>query len=113
MRSAGGLKIQVPRLTASRAERPEDRRRGAEDASPRELIASAHTDGARRVWRDVLADCASGGLHKIELRRDSSQIGERPNTPWSSECRPSSLAIKGDPVRDMLYPVVQRRVTIH
>jgi putative transposase len=30
------------------------------------FIASARTYGARRVWRDVLADGSSRGLHKIE-----------------------------------------------
>ena len=30
------------------------------------FVASARTYGARRVWRDVLADGVSCGLHKIE-----------------------------------------------
>ena len=37
------------------------------------FIASARTYGARRVWRDVLAEGVSCGLHRIErLMRDNA-----------------------------------------
>ncbi len=42
------------------------------------FIASARTYGARRVWRDVLADGASCGLHKIERLMRANALRARP-----------------------------------
>ncbi len=42
------------------------------------FIASARTYGARRVWRDVLADGASCGLHRIERLMRANALRARP-----------------------------------
>jgi putative transposase len=42
------------------------------------FIASARTYGARRVWRDVLAEGVSCGLHKIERLMRSQALRARP-----------------------------------
>ena len=42
------------------------------------FIASARTYGARRVWRDVLADGASSGLHRIERLMRANALRARP-----------------------------------
>ena len=42
---------------------------------------SARTYGARRVWRDVLADGASCGLHKIERLMRANALRARPRRP--------------------------------
>jgi putative transposase len=42
------------------------------------FIASARTYGARRVWRDVLAEGASCGLHKIERLMRANALRARP-----------------------------------
>jgi putative transposase len=42
------------------------------------FIASARTYGARRVWRDVLADGASCGLHRIERLMRTNALRARP-----------------------------------
>ena len=42
------------------------------------FIASARTYGARRVWRDVLAEGASCGLHKIERLMRANSLRARP-----------------------------------
>lgn len=42
------------------------------------FIASARTYGARRVWRDVLADGVSCGLHKIERLMRAQALRARP-----------------------------------
>ena len=42
------------------------------------FIASVRTYGARRVWRDVLADGASCGLHKIERLMRANALRARP-----------------------------------
>ena len=42
------------------------------------FIASARTYGARRVWRDVLAEGISCGLHKIERLMRSQALRARP-----------------------------------
>ncbi len=42
------------------------------------FIGSARTYGARRVWRDVLADGVSCGLHKIERLMRSNALRARP-----------------------------------
>ena len=42
------------------------------------FVASARTYGARRVWRDVLADGVSCGLHKIERLMRGEALRARP-----------------------------------
>ena len=42
------------------------------------FIASARTYGARRVWRDVLAEGASCGLHRIERLMREQALRARP-----------------------------------
>ena len=42
------------------------------------FIASTRTYGTRRVWRDVLADGASCGLHKIERLMRTNALRARP-----------------------------------
>ena len=42
------------------------------------FVASARTYGARRVWRDVLADGVSCGLHKIERLMRAEALRARP-----------------------------------
>jgi len=42
------------------------------------FIASARTYGARRVWRDVLAEGVSCGLHKIERLMQAQALRARP-----------------------------------
>ena len=42
------------------------------------FVASARTYGARRVWRDVLADGVSCGLHKIERLMRGEALRSRP-----------------------------------
>jgi putative transposase len=42
------------------------------------FVASARTYGARRVWRDVLADGVSCGLHKIERLMRGAALRARP-----------------------------------
>ncbi len=42
------------------------------------FVASARTYGARRVWRDLLADGVSCGLHKIERLMRSESLRARP-----------------------------------
>ncbi len=49
------------------------------------FTASARTYGARRVWRDVLADGASCGLDKIErLMRANALRARRPMSLFGS-----------------------------
>ncbi len=42
------------------------------------FVASARTYGARRVWRDVLAEGFSCGLHKIERLMRANALRARP-----------------------------------
>ncbi|GLR96828.1 transposase InsO family protein [Bradyrhizobium liaoningense] len=62
------------------------------------FMASDRTYGARRVWRDLLADGADCGLHQIERlmrlqglrarprrRRLKDFIAERPNQKWIAD----------------------------
>ena len=42
------------------------------------FVASARTYGARRVWRDLLADGVSCGLHKVERLMRSEALRARP-----------------------------------
>ncbi len=42
------------------------------------FVVSARAYGARRVWRDVLADGASCGLHKIERLMRANALRARP-----------------------------------
>jgi putative transposase len=42
------------------------------------FVASARTYGARRVWRDVLAEGFSCGLHKIERLMQQNALRARP-----------------------------------
>ena len=42
------------------------------------FVASARTHGARRVWRDVLAEGFSCGLHKIERLMQENALRARP-----------------------------------
>ena len=42
------------------------------------FVASSRTYGARRVWRDVLADGVSCGLHKIERLMQGEALRARP-----------------------------------
>jgi putative transposase len=42
------------------------------------FVGSARTYGARRAWRDVLAESVSRGLHKIERLRRANALRARP-----------------------------------
>lgn len=42
------------------------------------FIASARTYGARRVWRDVLAEGVDCGLHRIERLMQAQALRSRP-----------------------------------
>lgn len=42
------------------------------------FVGSARTYGARRVWRDVLAEGASCGLHRIERLMRANALRARP-----------------------------------
>ena len=51
---------------------------------------SARTYGARRVWRDVLADGVACGLHKIERLMRANALRARPRRrglPKDAGCR--------------------------
>jgi len=60
---------------------PSARARADEDLTAKvraSFIDSARTYGARRVWRDVLADGVSCGLHKIERLMRANALRARP-----------------------------------
>ena len=64
--SSGSLAFRLIRLTAGGLSVSA---RGDEDLTTNvraSFVGSVRTYGARRVWRDLLADGISCGLHKIE-----------------------------------------------
>jgi HTH-like domain len=68
---AGGMVVRGARsgFYAWLTRPPRARTRSDEDLSAKvraSFLASDRTYGARRVWRDVLADGVSCGLHRIE-----------------------------------------------
>jgi HTH-like domain len=51
------------------------------------LVGSARTYGARRVWRDVLAEGVSCGLHKIERLMRANALPGAASASWPAEGR--------------------------
>ena len=49
------------------------------------FLGSDRTYGARRVWRDLLADGVSSGLHRIERLMRSQALKARPRSPGASQ----------------------------
>ena len=78
LRSAGRLAVRLSRLAASRAERPSAIRRATDGEGQDELCRQRPHLGARRVWRDVLAEGAGCGLHKIERLMRANAFRARP-----------------------------------
>jgi putative transposase len=72
--SRSGFHAWLTRAPSQRAK--EDEAIGAKVRAS--FIASARTYGARRVWRDVLADGISCGLHKIERLMRLQALRARP-----------------------------------
>jgi len=78
LRSAGRIALRVPRLPRSC---PSHRSRDDEAIGakvPASFIASDRTYGARRVWRDVLADGVCCGLRKVERLMRAQALRARP-----------------------------------
>ena len=72
--SRSGFYSWLTRLPSPRAR--EDEAIGAKARAS--FIASARTYGARRVWRDVLAEGVSCGLHRIERLMRENALRARP-----------------------------------
>ena len=77
---------------------PSARARSDEDLTVKvraSFVGSARTYGARRIWRDVLADGVSCGLHKIERLMRASALRARPRRralPKDEGCRSPIVA---------------------
>ncbi len=79
LRSAGRVAVGLPCMAHTRS--PSQRSRDDEEigAKVREsFIGSARTYGARRVWRDVLAEGIDCGLHRIERLMRAQALRARP-----------------------------------
>jgi putative transposase len=68
-------------LHRARADEDPDGKGGAS------LVGSARTYGARRVWRDVLAEGVSCGLHKIERLMRANALPGAASASWPAEGR--------------------------
>ena len=78
MRSLGRLAVWVSRLAQPVSQRTGFDGRGIIPKVRSSFVASARTYGARRVWRDVLADGVSCGLHRIERLMRGEALQARP-----------------------------------
>ena len=56
------------------------------------FVGSVRTYGARRVWRDVLAEGFSCGLHKVERLMRTNALRARPRLPRDDGTRSPSVA---------------------
>ena len=78
LRSAGCVAVWLPCL----AHRTPSKRSLDDEAIGTKVrasfIGSARTYGARRVWRDVLADGIDCGLHRIERLIQAQALNDRP-----------------------------------
>ena len=54
------------------------------------FIASGRTYGARRVWRDLLADGVACGLHRIERLMRLQALRARPRRCWAKTSFPTN-----------------------
>jgi putative transposase len=84
------------------------------------FVASDHTYGARRVWRDVLTEGVSCGLHRIEriMRENASRARPRRRglrrtkvseplprpISWSGGSRPTLQTESGSPTSPLFGP---------
>lgn len=78
LRSSGRITIRFSRMAWSW---PSKRTLADEAMLPvvrASFVASARTYGARRIWRDVLAESFSCGLHKIEHLMRANALRARP-----------------------------------
>ena len=78
MRSLGRLAVGLSRLAQSTSQRTALTDEAITPKVRSSFIASACTYGARRVWRNVLADDVSCGLHKIERLIRGEALRARP-----------------------------------
>ena len=87
LRSAGRLEVWIPRPAASRAERPNDRRRGADGNGPGEL----HRQRPHLRRKARLAGCARRRRLLRPAQDRAADAGERasgaPASPWPAEGR--------------------------
>ena len=119
MRSAGRLAIRLPCLAhpvpSTRA--LIDEALASEDQG--ELSSSARTYGARRVWRDVLAEGFSCGLHRIERLMRSEALRARPRRRRRLQRRRSEIGrCRAERARSPVHcrasePEVDRRLHLH
>ena len=78
MRSAGCIPLWVPRLAAARSKPTITGGRGDRRQGTASFVASDRTYGARRVWRDMLADGVTCGLHRVERLMRLQALRARP-----------------------------------
>ena len=78
MRYAGSVAVGLPCLAEPLSQRQTPQRRGARRQGQGRFAASDRTYGARRVWRDLLADGADCGLHRIERLMRLQGLRARP-----------------------------------
>jgi putative transposase len=67
------------------------------------FIASARTYGARRVWRDVLADGIDCGLHRIERLMRAQALRARPRRRGLPKDEGQRLAVTAPNVLDRVF----------
>ena len=67
------------------------------------FIASARTYGARRVWRDVLADGVDCGLHRIERLMKAQALRARPRRRGLPKDEGQRLAVGAPNVLDRMF----------
>jgi putative transposase len=83
---AGGMDVRGARCLAwwvlcladATAQPSLSQRRGADSQGSDELYRQRRTYGARRIWKDVLADGVSCGLHRIERLMRQQALRARP-----------------------------------
>jgi putative transposase len=94
---------------------PSDRSRSDEELTARvrtSFIGSDRTYGARRIWRDVLADGMSCGLHRIERLMRQQALRARPRRrrlPCDSGERQASAVAPNVLERSFSAPAPNRR----
>jgi putative transposase len=67
------------------------------------FIASARTYGARRVWRDVMADGIDCGLHRIERLMRAQALRARPRRRGLPKDEGQRLAVTASNVLDRVF----------
>ncbi len=67
------------------------------------FIASARTYGARRVWRDVLAEGVDCGLHRIERLMQAQGLRARPRRRGLPKDAGQRLAVAAPNVLDRAF----------